>query len=120
MITTKRIYDLYDKKDGYRVLVDRLWPRGVTKEKAHLNLWLKEIAPSTGLRKWFSHDTNKWNEFEKRYKQELQDKKELIRQIQNLEQKHKRITLLYGARDAEHNEALVLCHMLQLVKKTPD
>lgn len=112
MIKVKRIYESYDKKDGYRVLVDRLWPRGISKEKAHLDLWLKEIAPSTELRKWFGHDPKKWNEFEKRYKKELDDKKELITQIKELENEHKQVTLLYGARDTEHNEAVVLLKVL--------
>lgn len=112
MIKVKRIYESYDKKDGYRVLVDRLWPRGISKEKAHWDLWLKEIAPSTELRKWFGHDPKKWNEFEKRYKKELDDKKELIAQIKELENEHKQVTLLYGARDTEHNEAVVLLKVL--------
>ncbi len=112
MIKLKRIYGPHDKEDGYRVLVDRLWPRGISKEKAHLDLWLKEIAPSTELRKWFAYDPKKWNEFEERYKKELNSKKELIAQIKELEKEHKQITLLYGARDTEHNEAVVLLKVL--------
>lgn len=108
MIQLKRVYDPYSKEDGYRILVDRLWPRGVSKEKAHLDLWLKEIGPTTELRKWFGHDPKKWEEFEKRYKKELKDKTELVQQLKNLEKKHKQVTLLYGARDTEHNEATVL------------
>ena len=108
MIKIKRIYDSYDTDDGYRILVDRLWPRGVSKENAHLDLWLKEIAPSTELRKWFNHDLAKWEEFKKRYKKELDNKKEILIQLQDLEKKHKQITLLYGARDTEHNEAVIL------------
>ena len=104
----KRIYEPYDKEDGYRVLVDRLWPRGVSKDKAHLDLWLKEIAPSTQLRKWFGHDPKKWEEFEKRYKKELESKKELIQQIKDLGEKYKQVTLLFGAKDTNHNEAVVL------------
>lgn len=114
MIQLKRVYEPYSEKDGYRVLVDRLWPRGVSKEKAHLSLWLKEIAPSTQLRKWFGHDPKKWEEFMKRYKEELVNKKELTTQLKNLEKEHKQMTLLYGAKDTEHNEALVL---LELLKK---
>ena len=107
IITIKRIYEPYDKDDGFRILVDRLWPRGVSKEKAHLDLWLKEIAPSTELRTWFNHDPEKWIEFEKRYKAELKDHRALIQQI--LEQSiEKRVTLLYAAHDEKHNEAVVL------------
>ncbi|HEX7042868.1 MAG TPA: DUF488 domain-containing protein [Patescibacteria group bacterium] len=108
MMQLKRVYEPYDKEDGYRVLVDRLWPRGVSKDKAHLDLWLKEIAPSTQLRKWFGHDPKKWEEFEKRYKKELESKKELIMQLQDLEKKYKQVTLLFGAKDNNHNEAVVL------------
>jgi len=113
MILLKRIYEPYSKEDGYRILVDRLWPRGVSKEKAHINLWLKEIAPSTELRKWFEHDPKKWQEFEKRYKDELKDKTEILQQLKSLETKHKRVTLLYGARDTQHNEANVLKEILK-------
>lgn len=113
MIKLKRIYEPYSESDGYRILVDRLWPRGVSKEKAHLDLWLKEIAPSTELRKWFGHDPKKWEEFGKRYKKELKDKIELIQQLKDLEKKHKQVTLLYGARDTEDNEAVVLSTLLK-------
>lgn len=112
MVQVKRVYEPYSKDDGYRVLVDRLWPRGVSKVKAHLNLWLKEIAPSTELRKWFGHDPQKWGEFEKRYRKELQGNKESIHQLKDLEKKHKQITLLYAAQDTEYNEAIVLQKVL--------
>lgn len=112
MIKTKRIYDAASTDDGFRILVDRLWPRGVSKEKAHLDLWLKEVAPSTTLRKWFGHDPAKWSEFKKKYKEELQDKKEMIDQLKTLEKQHKAVTLLYGAKDTEHNEAIVLADIL--------
>lgn len=112
MIQLKRVYELYSKGDGYRILVDRLWPRGVSKEKAHLDLWLKEIAPTTELREWFGHDPKKWQEFEKRYKKELKDKTELLQQLKDLEKKHKQVTLLYGAKDTERNEAIVLQKMI--------
>ena len=105
--TIKRVYEEPDKKDGYRILVDRLWPRGLTKEKARVDLWLKDIAPSTKLRKWFDHDPEKWKENEKRYIQELKGNKEpvqiLIEQI-----KKKDVTLVYGTKDEVHNEARVL------------
>src|SRR5688572_1089186 len=106
-IKIKRVYESPDKEDGIRILVDRLWPRGLTKEKAAVDLWLKEIAPSTELRKWFSHDPAKWKEFQKRYRQELKNNKE---QVSILDEQIKKgvVTLVYGAKDEHHNEALVL------------
>lgn len=108
MITIKRIYDQSETKDGFRILVDRLWPRGMTKEKAKIDLWLKEIAPSNELRKWFSHDPEKWDDFVKKYKKELKDKQELLNTIKQLEKNEGAITLLYAAKDEKHNEAVVL------------
>lgn len=108
MIKIKRVYGKPEKQDGYRVLIDRLWPRGLSKDKAKVDLWLKEIAPSDKLRKWFSHDIKKWLEFEKRYKHELKTKTILIREIRSLEKKHKTVTLLYSAKDTLHNNAVVL------------
>ena len=106
-IKIKRVYEQPDKDDGRRILVDRLWPRGLTKEKASVDLWLKDIAPSTELRKWFGHDPSKWREFKKWYLDELKGKSE---QIQLLKQEMEKgaVTLVYGAKDEEHNEALVL------------
>ncbi|HEX9511201.1 MAG TPA: DUF488 domain-containing protein [Puia sp.] len=103
----KRVYEKPGKEDGKRILVDRLWPRGLTKEKASIDLWLKEIAPSTELRKWFGHDPDKWKEFQKRYHQELKNNKD---QVSILKEEIKKgvVTLVYGAKDEEHNEALVL------------
>src|SRR6185437_16943038 len=98
MIQIKRIYEDFNENDGARILVDRLWPRGISKEKAHLFLWLKEIAPSNELRNWFHHDTSKWKEFEKKYIQELNKKPELLEQLKNLEKVNTTITLLYGAK----------------------
>jgi uncharacterized protein YeaO (DUF488 family) len=112
MIKLKRVYEPYAATDGYRILVDRLWPRGISKGKAHLDLWLKEIAPSTELRKWFGHDPKKWTEFEKRYRAELGTKTELIAQLKSLVKEHTAITLLFGARDTLHNEAVVLQKLL--------
>lgn len=106
-IPIKRVYEQPDKTDGRRILVDRLWPRGLTKEKASIDLWLKDIAPSTELRKWFGHDPDKWEEFKKRYLIELEgssDQKLLLKQ----EMDKGVVTLVYGAKDKEHNEALVL------------
>lgn len=95
------------RDDGKRILVDRLWPRGLTKEKASIDLWLKEIAPSTALRKWFDHDPDKWKEFQKRYRKELRDNKELVSLLKEKIKKGT-VTLVYGAKDEKHNEAIVL------------
>jgi uncharacterized protein YeaO (DUF488 family) len=110
----KRVYETPDKDDGIRILVDRLWPRGLTKEKAKVDLWLKEIAPSTELRKWFGHDPKKWRRFSERYRTEL---KHHVDQLNLLKSKAKEgtVTLIYGARDEEHNEALVLKDFLERV-----
>ena len=112
MVTLKRIYEPYGKGDGFRILVDRLWPRGVSKEKAKINLWLKDIGPSNELRKWFNHEVEKWPEFKKRYKQELKSKKELLEELRDARRKHKTITLLYAAKDEKHNEAIIIKDLL--------
>ena len=103
----KRVYENPKQDDGKRILVDRLWPRGLTKEKASIDLWLKDIAPTTELRKWFGHDPKKWKKFQERYHQELNNNKE---QVSILYEQLKKgvVTLVYGAKDEEHNEALVL------------
>jgi len=106
-VAIKRVYEEPKDSDGTRILVDRLWPRGLTKEKAKVDLWLKEIAPSNELRKWFAHDQKKWTEFQARYKDELKshpDQFALLRQ----EAAKGPLTLLYGAKNQEHNEAVVL------------
>ncbi|WP_315816734.1 DUF488 domain-containing protein [Paraflavitalea speifideaquila] len=103
----KRVYELPAKEDGLRILVDRLWPRGLTKEKAQVDHWFKEIAPSTELRKWFDHDPAKWNEFKKRYRQELKYNKEQVAMLKDY-LKQGRVTLVYGAKDELHNDAVVL------------
>lgn len=103
----KRVYEKPEKADGFRVLVDRLWPRGLTKEKVAADLWLKDIAPSTELRKWFSHDPDKWSEFRKKYLLELKENKESVSTLKDYIKKGD-LTLLYGARDQVHNEALVI------------
>ncbi len=113
MIQIKRIYDSASDDDGYRVLVDRLWARGVSKENARIDQWMKEIAPSTELRKWFGHEVDKWSEFKARYKKELSEKEDLLNEIKNLEKEHKKITLLYSAKDTEHNQAVVLLSALK-------
>lgn len=106
-VTIKRVYEKPGKEDGYRILADRLWPRGLTKEKAAVDLWLKEIAPSTELRKWFNHDPEKWKDFQKKYTAEL---KKNIEPVTILKEKIKKgpVTIVYGARDQEHNEAQVI------------
>jgi len=110
-VRIKRVYELPDKEDGIRILVDRLWPRGLSKEKASVDLWLKDVAPSTELRKWFGHDPDKWSEFQTRYRAELKSNKE---QLMLLKQEAAKgtVTLVYGARDEKHNEAVVLQELL--------
>ena len=106
-IRIKRVYEQPDKRDGRRILVDRLWPRGLTKEKACVDLWLKDIAPSTALRKWFGHDPDKWEAFKERYLAELKTNREPIRLLKQELDKGD-VTLVYGAKDKEHNEAVVI------------
>lgn len=103
----KRVYEEPGKDDGMRILVDRLWPRGLSREKADVDLWLKEIAPSTELRKWFGHVPDRWKEFQKRYHHELENNIESVSKLKELIKKGV-VTLVYGAKDKEHNEALVL------------
>ncbi len=104
---TKRIYEPAEKEDGCRIFIDRLWPRGVSKENARIDLWLRDIAPSDELRKWFGHDPEKWEEFKKKYAKELQGKQSLIEEIRNMEKKGA-VTLIYSAKDTEHNNAVAL------------
>jgi uncharacterized protein YeaO (DUF488 family) len=110
-LALKRIYEPASDEDGQRVLVDRLWPRGLSKEKAHLALWLKEIAPSNELRQWFHHEVRNWDEFQERYRAELAGNEAAVRELEALLKKGK-VTLLYGAQDEEHNQARVLCDYL--------
>jgi uncharacterized protein YeaO (DUF488 family) len=107
MIKTKRVYDDHAKVDGFRILVDRLWPRGLRKERAKVDLWLKEVAPSGALRKWFGHDRARWDEFKRRYFKELDDKKEAIESIVTKASQGS-VTLLYGAKDMYYNNAMAL------------
>ncbi|MEW6116287.1 MAG: DUF488 domain-containing protein [Nitrospirota bacterium] len=111
MVKIKRVYDPVSRNDGKRILVDRLWPRGIKKENAGIDEWLKDIAPSDELRKWFSHDLSKWAEFRQKYKKELQSKSALIERLQS-EAKGKTITLLFAAKDVEHNNAVVLKELI--------
>lgn len=114
MFKLKRIYEKYEKSDGYRILVDRLWPRGMSKEKARVDLWLKDIAPSAELRQWFNHDPKKWPEFQRRYEKELKLKKEIVAELKNIIKKEKTATILFAAFDAEHNDAVALAKILKL------
>lgn len=111
-ISIKRIYDEPSEADGYRVLVDRLWPRGIKKDAAMVDLWAKNIAPSNELRKWFAHDVNKWGEFCKRYKQELENNDAFSRFSAEIQSKPA-VTLLFASKDTEHNNAVVLCSLLK-------
>lgn len=113
MIKLKRIYEKPEKSDGYRILVDRLWPRGVSKEKAALNLWLKDIAPSSELRKWFGHNPQKWPDFQKKYKAEILANKEVFDELKKIVRERKNVTLLYAVKDDAHNEAVVIKDLIK-------
>jgi len=107
----RRAYDEPTNNDGYRVLVDRVWPRGVSKEDAQLDEWCKQIAPSTELRKWFGHDPERWEEFRSRYRAELGDRDDLVEALVE-RTRHRRVTLVFGAKDTEHNQAVVLAELI--------
>ncbi len=111
-IRIKRVYEKPGREDGKRILVDRLWPRGLTKQKARVDLWLKQIAPSTPLRKWFAHDPGKWKEFSDRYRGEIKKNKEQLTLIKEIIRKDPS-TLLYAAKDETHNAAVVLKEFLE-------
>ncbi len=113
MFKPKRIYEDPRPSDGYRILVDRVWPRGISKEKGSFDLWLRDVAPSDELRRWFAHDPRKWVAFQEKYRQELKGKKDLLEQIRQLEKKHGTLTLLYAAKDAEHCNAAALKQFLR-------
>jgi uncharacterized protein YeaO (DUF488 family) len=113
MIRLKRVYEAPDKKDGWRVLVDRLWPRGLTKEKAGVDVWMKEIAPSDALRKWFGHKPEKWTAFEKKYRTELKTKKDLLQELRKMEKEHRTVTLLFGRKDEKQNQAVIIASLLK-------
>ncbi len=113
MIRIKRVYDAPVTDDGERILVDRLWPRGVTRQAAHIASWIKDIGPSAELRKWFGHDPSRWEEFQKRYERELRDPgKQAV--LRDLAERSRRgvVTLVFGARDELHNNAMVLKHLI--------
>ena len=104
-IRTKRVYDPPERRDGKRVLVDRLWPRGLKKEQAQIDLWLREAAPSNELRRWFGHDPMRWNEFRRRYAAELERNLQALAPLLDI---RGTVTLLFAARDLEHNNAVAL------------
>ncbi len=110
-VRLKRVYETKTVEDGVRILVDRLWPRGLSKEKAAVDHWMKEIAPSAELRKWFGHDPTRWPEFRRRYIDELRGHTALLQQVRELARKQT-VTLLFGAHDEAHNDAVVLKEVL--------
>jgi uncharacterized protein YeaO (DUF488 family) len=112
MYGLKRIYEPVAKTDGYRILVERLWPRGVSKTKAALHDWLKDIAPSPKLRKWYGHDLSRWEEFKKRYRAELVDKQELLDKVRALNARGP-VTLVFAAKDERYSSAAVLMDFLE-------
>jgi uncharacterized protein YeaO (DUF488 family) len=111
-IKLKRVYETPIKADGFRILGDRLWPRGIAKEKARVDLWLKDIAPSTELRTWFGHDPAKWENFQKRYKQELMQNKTVLENLRRIINAEKKVTLVFAASDENYNNAVVLKALL--------
>jgi uncharacterized protein YeaO (DUF488 family) len=111
-IGLKRAYDPPDRSDGYRVLVDRIWPRGVTKDDLEVDAWLKDLAPSTDLRKWFGHDPKKWDEFRRRYARELEPHANALEQLVE-RARAGRVTLVFGAKDTAHNNAVALKEHLE-------
>ncbi len=112
MIRTRRLYDPEGSSEGYRVLVDRLWPRGISKEKAGWDKWMKEIAPTDHLRKWYNHDPARWEEFKQLYEKELADKEEGLKELLKLETEHITLTLLYSSKERELNNANALKELL--------
>lgn len=110
-VRIKRAYDPPDPSDGYRVLIDRLWPRGVSRERAHLNEWARELAPSDELRKWFGHDPQRFAEFRDRYRSELRAHADRIAELRDRAEQGP-VTIVYGARDRKHNDAVVLAELL--------
>jgi uncharacterized protein YeaO (DUF488 family) len=111
-VRTKRVYDGFDPDDGYRVLIDRLWPRGVSRERAHLDEWARELAPSDELRRWFAHVPDRFDEFRARYTAELSDRSEHLEQLR-VKALSGPLTIVYAARDREHNDAVVVAELLR-------
>ncbi len=115
MLKVRRVYEEPAKGDGFRILVDRLWPRGLSKDRARIDLWLKDVAPSNALRKWFGHDRARWAEFKRRYFKELADNEEAVEPIVKQASKGA-VTLLYGAKDEECNNAVALHEFIERKK----
>ena len=111
-VRIKRAYESSERTDGYRVLIDRIWPRGVSKEEARLDEWARELAPSTELRRWFGHEPAKFDEFRRRYRAELAGHEQKLRELRR-RARGGTLTLVYGARDTEHNDAVVLAELLR-------
>lgn len=111
-VKLKRVYEPFESSDGYRILVDRVWPRGLKKENVHSDLWLKEIAPSTELRKWFNHEEEKWAEFKKKYFLEIKGT-EAFKKLKDIIKEHKVVTLIYGAKNEENNQAVAIKSFLK-------
>lgn len=111
-VRTKRVYEPAASSDGYRVLIDRLWPRGVSRERARLDAWEKDLAPSTALREWFGHRPNRFEEFRRRYVEELRHERPRLAELRRRARKGT-LTLVYSARDTEHNDAVVLASVLR-------
>lgn len=112
----KRVYEAYSPSDGYRILVDRLWPRGVKKENAHVDLWLKDISPSTELRTWFNHEVDKWNDFCSKYLNEIANNPTASKELLEALKSSDTITLVYGAKDELHNQAVVIKNWVESQK----
>ncbi|MBT9260384.1 MAG: DUF488 domain-containing protein [Clostridiales bacterium] len=113
-VRIKRVYEPPSPEDGYRVLVDRLWPRGLKKEEAAVDLWAKELAPTTDLRQWFGHDPSRWEGFQRRYREELKapDAQKVLAELKE-KARHTTVTLLFAAKDEDHNNAVVLQELLE-------
>jgi uncharacterized protein YeaO (DUF488 family) len=111
-VKLKRVYDERSEDDGFRILVDRLWPRGLAKAEAGIDLWFEDAAPSNELRRWFGHDPGKWKEFQRRYRAELAENPDAMAALRDAVKSHRKVTLLFGAKDTEHNQAVVLRDLL--------
>ncbi|NYB52688.1 MAG: DUF488 family protein [Methanobacteriaceae archaeon] len=116
MIKIKKAYQSPAQKDGYRIMVDRVWPRGVSKQRLKMDVWLKDIAPSHDLRRWLSQNSQNWEEFKDKYREELKDKSEFLNQILELEKEKETVTLVYTAGGADQNNAIVLKEVLEEIK----
>ena len=112
MLKLKRVYEPASSSDGTRILVDRLWPRGLSKKKAAVDEWMKDVAPSTALRRWFGHDPDRWPEFKRRYKHELSERRDFVHTLAK-QASSRRVTLVFGARDEVHNDAVVLAAVVR-------